>query len=71
MKIKDFSNLPEAATRVEWAKLTDRHTVSFARAEAAGLLKGYRPNCRTIIYRREDVLRWLGLPTPEDAGTPA
>jgi hypothetical protein len=71
MKIENVSLLPDLATRTQWARLTDRHTVSFARAEAAGLLTSYRPNCRTILYRKEDVLRWLGIPVDDASGTAA
>jgi len=63
----DLTRLPPLLLRTEVARLGRCTTRTVARAEAAGLLPAARPNraggSTRTLYRREDVLAWLGLGT--------
>jgi len=61
----DVKRLPPLLLRCEVACLARCTTKTVAKAEHAGLLVPARPNrsggATRTLYRREDVLRWLGL----------
>ena len=60
----DPSRLPALLLRTEVARLARCTTRTVQRAEAAGLLPAVRPHrggSTRVLYRREEVLAWLGI----------
>jgi DNA-binding transcriptional MerR regulator len=66
MKIVSFENLPAVATRPEWARLLGISTFTLSRWEQRGL-KRAREKPGAVLYRREDVLKHIGLERMEAA----
>ena len=61
MRIPDLSTLPAITTKAEWARIFEISVMKLSRGEGKKLLTGTRPNSRTVLYKREDVLRFLGV----------
>jgi hypothetical protein len=61
MRISKISSLPDAAQRAEWARLLRVDQTTLYRAEMRGDLKGCRGRNGAAIYRKEQILDWLGL----------
>lgn len=62
--VQDFSELPLLLIRPEVAQLGRCSERTVIRAEHRGQLPAVRVNhgrCVRVLYRRTDVLRWLGL----------
>lgn len=60
--VLDLRYLPPLLTRAQVARLRQCSERSIFRAEAAGVLPAMRsPGSPLVRYRREVVLRWLGL----------
>ncbi len=60
----ELSKLPPLMLRAEVARFARCTTRTVQRAEAAGLLPAARPHrggSTRVLYRREDVLAWLGI----------
>jgi len=62
MRIPQIEKLPDLAQRSEWARQLECNYTTLARAEANGLIKGHRPTGRAVVYTKETILHWLGLP---------
>jgi hypothetical protein len=60
MRILDFTKFPEMASRMEWGRLLEVSTMTLVRAEKKGL-KAYRPNPRCVMYKRSDIMEYLGV----------
>ena len=60
----DIESLPPLMTRAMVACLAHCHPRTVARAQALDLLPAARPHqsgSTRVLYRREDVLTWLGV----------
>jgi hypothetical protein len=66
MRISDFSKFPEMANRIEWARLLEVSTMTLVRAEKSQRLKSYRPNSHCVMYRRQDIMEYLGVEEVEN-----
>lgn len=61
MKLASKDAVPELSSRPVLAKILGINPITIARAERDQRLKGFRPNRRSVLYRRQDVLEWLGI----------
>ena len=67
MNIKNIDELPEVASRARWASIIEVNQSTLWRAEHAGQLKGSKTKSGGIVYRRRDILEWLGINEPVDS----
>jgi predicted site-specific integrase-resolvase len=59
MTIKDIDSLPQVGTRADYAWHLGVSTKTLQRAERRGEIRSLRPNSKTVLYRRIDILRML------------
>jgi hypothetical protein len=69
MRIPSIDKLPDVAQRSEWARLLEVDNSTLYRAEQAGDLKGFKPSGRSVIYRKTDILKWIGIEAESVLGT--
>jgi hypothetical protein len=59
MKLSDLNDLPQIATRAEYAKHIGCSTRTLLRAEKKGEIEGIRAEKNQVYYHRQDVLALL------------
>lgn len=61
----NFDSIPDLSSRTDLAQLLGMHRQTIARHEKEGRLEGIHLTARTVVYTKEQILRWL-LNLPEE-----